>query len=159
MMLRIGPGTCLCHAERMQRNEQMQRVGEIFVGEWSLSITNMWWLDDPSTVTGSARGEWLGDAFVRVQAELDGEPTWDFVIGRSDATDRFVTLYHDERGVARVFELTIDADSWSMSRTDPDFHQRVGARIEGDRMVGTTDASEDQGATWRKDFDLVWERA
>jgi len=45
-----------------------------------------------------------------------------------------------------------------MSPTDPDFHQRLVGRVEGDRIVGRADASEDQGATWRKDFDLVFER-
>ena len=144
----------------MQRNAELERVAEIFLGAWSLTITNQWWLDDPTTVTsGTAKGEWLGDSFIRLQAEVDGEPTWDFVFGRSDARDEFVALYHDERGVARVFQMTLDDGGWTMSRTDPDFHQRLNGRVEGDRMVGKTEASEDQGATWRKDFDLVFERA
>lgn len=143
----------------MERNPGLQRVGEIFVGSWTLSITNQWWLDDPSTVTtGSAVGEWLGDSFVRVRAEIDGTPAWDFVFGRSDANDRFVVLYHDERGVARVFDLTLTGDSWEMSRADPDFHQKVWARIDGNRMVGAADASDEGGTNWRKDFDLIWER-
>ena len=144
----------------MERNTELQRVAAIFVGDWTLTITNQWWLDDPTTViTGSATCEWMGDSFLRMQAEIGGEPTWDFVFGRSDARDEFVVLYHDERGVLRVFELTLDGDTWTMSRTDPDFHQRLLARVEGDRMVGQTDASDDQGVTWRKDFDLIFERA
>jgi hypothetical protein len=55
--------------------------------------------------------------------------------------------------------MTLDGGAWAMSRADPDFHQRLVARVEGDRMVGRADASEDHGATWRKDFDLVFERA
>ena len=58
-----------------------------------------------------------------------------------------------------MFRLTIDGDAWEMQRADPDFHQRIVGRVEGDRMVGSADASEDQATTWRKDFDLVWERA
>lgn len=143
----------------MQRNAELERVAEIFVGDWTLSITNQWWLDDPTTVTsGNASGEWLGDSFVRLQAEFDGQPTWHFVFGRNDARDEFVALYHDERGVLRVFQLTIDGGAWTMSRTDPDFHQRILGRVEGDRMVGQADASEDFGTTWRKDFDLVFQR-
>jgi hypothetical protein len=143
----------------MQRNVELERLAEVFVGEWELSITNQWWLDDPTTViTGSATGGWLGDSFVRLQAELDGKPTWDFVFGRSDARDQFVALYNDERGMHRVFDVTLTDDAWTMSRTDPDFHQRLNARIDGDRMVGQTDASDDQGTTWRKDFDLIWTR-
>jgi hypothetical protein len=141
----------------MQRNEHMERVAEVFLGHWDLEITNMWW--EPETVgTGSAVVEWLGDSFLRLQAELNGAPSWDFVFGRSDANERFVVLYHDERGVMREFELTFEDDgSWELRREDPDFHQTLGARIDGDRMVGDTRAREDDG-TWRKDFDLVWTR-
>ena len=144
----------------MLRNAELERVAEIFVGGWTLEVTNQWWLDDPSTVsTGTATCKWLGDSFVRPQAEFDGEPTWDFVFGRNDARDEFVVLYNDERGVLRIFQLTLDGGAWTMSRADPDFHQRLVGRVEGDRMVGLAEASEDQGATWRKDFDLVFERA
>jgi hypothetical protein len=144
----------------VQRNEELERVAAIFVGDWALTITNQWWLDDPTTVTsGTAVGEWLGDSFVRLRAEIGDEPTWEFVFGRNDARDQFVVLYHDERGVLRVFELTLDDASWVMSRADPDFHQRLLGRVEGDRIVGQADASDDRGATWRKDFDLVFERA
>lgn len=144
----------------MQRNAELERVAEIFVGVWSLSVTNQWWLDDPATVTsGTATCGWLGDSFIRLEAEFDGKPTWDFVFGRNDARDQFVALYHDDRGVLRVFELTLDDGGWAMSRTDPDFHQRIVGRVDGDRIVGHADASEDQGSTWRKDFDLIFQRA
>lgn len=57
----------------------------------------------------------------------------------------------------RVAEIFVGG--WTMARADPDLHQRLVARVEGDRMVGKAEASEDQGATWRKDFDLVFERS
>jgi hypothetical protein len=144
----------------MQRNTELERVAAIFAGEWRVRLEHQWWVEDPdAVVTGTARGSWLGDSFVRFEASLDGKPTWDFVFGRSDAADRFVALYTDERGVHRIFDLVLDDEGWSMSRADPDFHQRLNGRLEGDRMVGTADASEDEGATWRKDFDLIFERA
>jgi hypothetical protein len=31
--------------------------------------------------------------------------------------------------------------------------------VAPDRIVGRWEASEDAGATWRKDFDLIFERA
>jgi hypothetical protein len=142
----------------MERNTELEQVAEIFLGNWALTITNQWWLDDPATVaSGTAKCEWLGDSFIRLQAEVDGVPAWEFVFGRSDARDQFVVLYYDERGVLRVFELTLEDGSWMMSRTDPDFHQRLVGRVEGDRIVGQADASDDHGATWRKDFDLIFE--
>jgi hypothetical protein len=144
----------------MQRNAELERVAKIFLGDWTLTITNQWWLDDPTTITfGTAKCEWMGDSFIRLQAEFGSEPTWDFVFGRNDARDEFVALYHDERGVQRVFQVTLDDGVWTMSRADPDFHQRLVGRVEGDRMVGQADASEDLGTTWRKDLDVVFERA
>ena len=143
----------------MERNEELSRLADVLVGDWTVTITNQWWLDDPSTVTaGEGRCEWLGDSFLRLQAHIEGMQAWDFVFGGSDANQQLVALYHDDRGVLRVFEVTLDDDGWAMSRTDPDMHQRLNGRIDGDRMVGQADASDDQGVTWRKDFDLIWER-
>jgi hypothetical protein len=45
-----------------------------------------------------------------------------------------------------------------MLREDPDFHQRIFWTVEADRIVGRPEASEDEGVTWRKDFDLILER-
>lgn len=144
----------------MRRNVELQKVAEIFVGEWTLRITNQWWLDDPTTVvSGTASCEWLGESFLLMHAVIEGVPAWEFVFGRSDARDENVVLYGDERGVLRVFDLTIDGDSWEMSRSDPDFHQRFAGRVEGSRIVAQTDASDDRGVTWRKDFDLIFERS
>jgi hypothetical protein len=41
---------------------------------------------------------------------------------------------------------------------DPDFHQRFVAAVHPDRIDGRWDASDDGGTTWRKDFDLIFER-
>jgi hypothetical protein len=45
-----------------------------------------------------------------------------------------------------------------MTREDPDFHQRLISTVESDRITSQVEASEDAGKTWRKDFDLIWER-
>jgi hypothetical protein len=54
--------------------------------------------------------------------------------------------------------MTFADGQWTMSREDPDFHQRFVARVEGDRILGHWDASDDGGATWRKDFDITFDR-
>jgi hypothetical protein len=144
----------------MDRNTELEKVADIFLGDWTLTVTNQWWLEDPTTViSGKASCEWLGDSFLRLQAAFEGVPAWEFIFGRSDARDQNVVLYHDERGVQRVFNLTVEGDTWEMSRTDPDFHQRFVGRVEGQRIVAQTDASDDEGDTWRKDFDIIFERA
>ena len=161
------------------RNEQLERIADVFVGDWSVVVTNQRWLDDANAeARGTAKGEWLGQAFVQLRLWLDAEgkevfgdtataqpegvereATMHFVFGRSDARDRFVALSHDERGVLRVFDFTLDGDDWMLHRADPDFHQRFVGRVDGDRILSHPDVSEDEGATWVKDFDLTFTRS
>jgi hypothetical protein len=140
------------------RNAALAELDEL-VGDWELTMTGAWFLDSPDTkVPGRATFEWIGDAFVAMRSELGGDPAWDLVIGHSDARDAYAVLYHDERGVSRVFAMTFSATEWTLVREDPDFHQRFVAERRGDRIVGRWDASEDQGRTWSKDFDVIFER-
>jgi hypothetical protein len=46
-----------------------------------------------------------------------------------------------------------------LSREDPDMFQRFIADVGPDRIAGRWEACEDHGSTWRKDFDLVFQRA
>jgi hypothetical protein len=145
------------------RNEALARVADVLLGEWKLTMTNAWFWDDPSAVImGSATIEWFNDAFLTMRWDFEGEqPAW-WVFGRNDARDEFVALSNDERGVLRVFDMTFDGagGEWLMSREDPDFHQRFVGIVasDGNRIDTHPDASEDEGRTWRKDFDLIFER-
>ena len=141
------------------RNESMSAL-DVLVGEWDLTLTDAWFLDSLETrVPGRASISCLDDAFVvwRWFAGDENEPA-EFVIGRSDARDVFTALYHDHRGVCRVFAMTFDGRTWTLQREDPDFHQRIVAAVAPDRITARAEASEDAGRTWRKDFDLILER-
>jgi hypothetical protein len=141
------------------RNQWLQELDGL-VGDWALTLKNAWFLESLETqVKGSATIEWLGDAFVVLRAALGGdETTWNFVIGRNDAREAYTVLYHDERGVERVYGMIFGDGRWTLLREDPDFHQRFVAEVEADRITGHWDMSEDQGATWRKDFDIIFDR-
>ncbi len=67
-------------------------------------------------------------------------------------------LYHDDRGVCRVFDMTLEGGVWTMLREDPDFHQRFVGKMSADRIDARNDASDDAGQTWRKDFDITFVR-
>jgi hypothetical protein len=54
--------------------------------------------------------------------------------------------------------MTFEDRQWMLVREDPDFRQRFVADVETDRIGGRWEMSEDQGHTWRKDFDLIFER-
>jgi hypothetical protein len=107
---------------------------------------------------GRAVASWLGEGFISLEAELRDEPTWHFVFGRNDPQGKLVALYHDPRPTARVFSMSFADGVWTMSREDPDMHQRWQSVVTPDRITGHWDASDDGGQTWRTDFDLVWER-
>jgi hypothetical protein len=140
------------------KNPALTQLDDL-IGDWTLTMTGAWFLDSLDTeVPGSATFEWLGESFVAMHSEEGGDPGWELVFGHSDAQEAYTALYHDERGVSRVFAMTFTPTEWTMTREDPDFHQRFVARREGDRIVGQWDASEDGGRTWRKDFDVIFQR-
>ena len=138
------------------RNPALEPLGEL-VGTWEVTLTNAWFLESMDVQQrGRAVVRWLGDAFVEMTAEMNGEPVWHFVFGRSDANNRSVVLYHDPRPASRIFELHRDEGAWVLHREDPDMHQRFVLRRVGESIEARTDASDDGGRTWRKDFDLLF---
>jgi hypothetical protein len=69
---------------------------DVLVGDWELTLTDAWFLDSRDVrQNGHATARWLGEAFVELDAELEGEPTWHFVFGRSDPDNQLIGLYHD----------------------------------------------------------------
>jgi hypothetical protein len=149
------------------RNEALQQVAAVLVGTWKLTMTNAWFWENPAAVVeGSATVEWLDDAFLIMrwvlgqESETISEAVW--VLSRSDARDAFIALSYDDRGVLRVFDMTFTGAGgvWMLTREDPDFYQRFVGMVsaDGNRIDAHPDASEDTGTTWRKDFDLTFER-
>ena len=146
-----------------KRNEALQRVADVLVGSWTLTMTNAWFWDNPAAVVeGSATVEWLDDAFLIMRWFFGEEAESVWLLSRSDARDSFITLSYDERGVLRVWDMTWTGagGAWMMTRDDPDFHQRFVGTVsaDGNRIDTHPDASEDNGKTWRKDFDVTFER-
>jgi hypothetical protein len=133
---------------------------DVLVGDWSLTLTDSWFLESREVEQhGRATGRWLGDSFIELDTEMEGEPLWHFVFGGSDANEELVGLYHDPRPMSRLFRVTVAEGEWMLLREDPDFHQRFVATLTPNRIEGRWDASDDGGASWRKDFDLIFERA
>jgi len=132
---------------------------DVLVGEWTLTLTDAWFLESRDIrQQGRATARWLGDAFIELEAEMEGEHVWHFVLGHSDPNKQLVALYHDPRPTSRLYHMAFTGEEWTLQREDPDFHQRFVAHVSADRIHGRWDASEDRGASWRKDFDLIFER-
>ncbi|TQS41096.1 hypothetical protein [Cryptosporangium phraense] len=143
------------------RNAELAKLDGL-IGEWATTLSDAWFLDAGVVVLGTTSIARLGESLLIMRTMLPGRSEsseMTFVIGRSDPNDTFVALYEDERGVCREFAMRFDEEHWTLSREDPDMHQRFLADVEGDRVFGRWEASDDEGATWRKDFDLTFERS
>jgi len=138
---------------------------DVLAGTWRVTMRNAWFLEPAGReVPGTARGEWLEDGFLVLRWSLDEDvaPATRhnvLVLGRDDARDAYTALYHDERGVGRVFAMTFDGASWTLLREDPDMDQRFTGEVTDVRITGRWEASVDQGATWRTDLELELVRA
>jgi hypothetical protein len=148
-----------------ERNARLEPL----IGEWSLAMV-MPGDERPSTlpdVGARVTFAWMGDrAFViqRWTVPIPEAPDGLAIIGWDDARDTFLQHYFDERGVARVYKMSLEDGTWRLERTKPDFSpfdfsQRfVGTFTDdGTRIDGTWEIAHDH-RTWEKDFDLIYSR-
>ena len=80
--------------------------------------------------------------------------------GGSDAANgTYVQLYSDERGVCRVYDMSIGDGEWKLWREGAPFAQRFTGRFEddGNTIVGRWEMAED-GTSYETDFDLIYRR-
>ena len=135
-----------------------------FVGEWDLEVS----LPSPSEVTARAVFEWTLDGrflLQRSEISIPEAPNALCVIGPDPRGDGYVQHYYDSRGVIRFYAMTFEAGVWTLVRESPDFsdlnfHQRYEGTFseDGNTIDGHWAISHDEGATWEKDFDLVYRR-
>ena len=145
--------------------DDARRRLEPFIGDWDVTLTHAWFLDSlDAEIHGTASAEWYADAFLLMHGELPGRTpeqggsAWWMAFARNDPRDTFIALYHDDRSVSRVFDMTYDGAEWTLLREDPDFHQRIVMRLADDRLDWRAEASEDAGRIWRKDLDYIFTR-
>jgi hypothetical protein len=95
----------------------------------------------------------------RSTIELPEAPDNLSIIGCDAANGTYYQLYSDERGVCRVYEMSIDDHEWRLWRTGEPFAQRFAGRFEdgGDTIVGRWELAED-GINYRLDFDLTYRK-
>ena len=111
--------------------------------------------------------EWVGhQAFVleRWTVPIPEAPDGLAVIRWDEGSGTFLQHFFDERGVARVYEMTLGDGVWTLERTKPDFSdftfsQRFSGMFthDGKRIDGTFEIAHDH-VTWEKDFDVVYTR-
>ena len=141
--------------------EEALRKLEPLVGEWILEAR--WPGGEPWPGGGRAVFEWHASRAHLVQratAELPEAPDSVSIIGCDGANGTYFQLYSDERGVCRVFEMSIGDGEWRLWREGAPFSQRFTARIsdDGTTITGRWEIAEDF-TNYTTDFDLVYRRA
>ena len=135
-----------------------------FVGEWNLEPS----FPTLPGATGRTVFEWALDGrFLvgRTEISVPEAPDSICLIGDDPRGGAFAQHYFDTRGVIRVYDMTFEDGVWTLQRDSPDFSdlsfwQRFSGTFseDGATITGRWDASHDEGATWEKDFDLVYRK-
>jgi uncharacterized protein (DUF342 family) len=96
----------------------------------------------------------------RTVVELPEAPDSICIIGCDAANGTYFQLYSDERGVSRVYDMSIGNGEWKLWRTGEPFAQRFTATLseDGKTMFGRWEKAED-GANYEADFDLTYRRS
>jgi hypothetical protein len=130
------------------------------VGEWTLEARP----PEGDPWPGEARSviEWhdSGAHIVeRSTVEMPGAPDGVSIMGCDAANGTYYQLYSDERGVCRVYEMSIDEREWTLWRDGEPFPQRFSATIseDGNTISGRWEKAED-GESFTTDFDLTYRR-
>jgi hypothetical protein len=146
--------------EPSDRDPALERL-DALVGEWTLEAGPPGGPAWPGS--GRVAFEWLeGRTFLiqRWTVDLPEAPDGIAIIGLGDEPGTFRQHYFDSRGVHRVYEMTLDAGVWKLSRDAPDpFPQRYTGTFEddGNTITGRWEKLE-EGEDWSTDFDLTYAR-
>jgi hypothetical protein len=98
-----------------ERAAALQRL-DAFVGEWTLEITFPGM--DPM-VGGRVTFEWTVDGPFLVQrwvVEHPDAPNGIAIIGADNSNGRYIQNYSDDRGVERIYDMTLADGTWKLWR-------------------------------------------
>ncbi|MGH2786191.1 MAG: hypothetical protein ACRDJ1_13095 [Actinomycetota bacterium] len=143
-----------------QTAEQALRALEPLVGEWSLEAT--WPNGEKWPGGGKVTFSWHGSGrhlVERGSADLPEAPDNVSIIGCDAANGTYTQLYTDERGVCRIYLMSIDNGEWKLWREGPPFSQRFTGTFsdDGNTIAGRWEIAEDH-ENYVTDFDLVFRR-
>jgi hypothetical protein len=140
--------------------EDALRKLEPLVGEWTVEAR--WPSGEPWPGAGRCTFEWhpsRAHLVERTTADLPEAPDSISIIGCDAANGTYFQLYSDDRGVCRVYEMSIDDRQWTLWREGEPFSQRFTASIseDGNTITGRWEIAEDF-ANFTTDFALTYRR-
>ena len=131
---------------------------EPLIGEWTTEVRH----PDIGVVHGEMSVEWLeGGGYLIQRSTMEDTrfPRGITVIGPDRSGEKIVQHYFDSRGVARIYDISLEAGVLRMWRDDADFAQRYTGRFtdDGSAIEVALERTEPDG-TWVHDFDLTYRR-
>ena len=146
----------------MEYDERDPRLAalDIFLGEWIEQV------EVPNATPGRSLFEWDLKGSFLIQRALSPLPEYpDGLMIISLAQDGYLQHYFDSRGVVRLYRMSLEGQSWTLTRTEPDFSpldfsQRFVSTIsaDGNRIEGRWETWYDSGQSWELDFPLTYTR-
>jgi len=139
--------------------EALKRL-EPLVGKWKLEAIPP--SGEPWPGDAGATFEWHDSGahlIERSWVEMPEAPDGISIMGCDAANGTYYQLYSDERGVCRVYQMSIDEHEWKLWRTGEPFAQRFTGRFsdDGNTINGRWEAAKD-GENFETDFDLIFRR-
>jgi hypothetical protein len=140
--------------------EEALRKLQPLIGEWRLEATGSG--GEPWPGEAQATFEWHESGAHLIQRstiEMPEAPDGISIIGCDAASGTYYQLYSDDRGVCRVYQMSIGDGEWKLWREGEPFSQRFTGRFEdgGDTIVGRWEIAQD-GTNYETDFDLIYRR-
>jgi hypothetical protein len=134
---------------------------DAFIGEWRVDASF------PGAPPGRSVFEWALNGQYLVQRSDAPDPAPDslVVVSVDPKTGAYTQHYFDSRGVVRLYAMTLNRGTWTLTRESPDFspldfNQRFIGKFsrDGKTIKGSWETSKKRGSTWVNDFDLVFTR-
>ncbi len=132
---------------------------DVLIWEWTMVGTHPAFL---SAAHGRSSFEWLmegGLLLWHFEWERPGPPSALSVIGHDDSVETCSMLYADERGVARIYQMSLAGGVWKMWRESSGFSQRMTGTVSSDGNTSTChgELSRD-GSHWEQALDVTYTR-
>jgi hypothetical protein len=140
--------------------EQALKELEPLIGEWDLEAIAPG--GEPWPGEARATFEWHDSGahvVERSTIEMPEAPDAIAVMGCDAANGTYFQLYSDDRGVCRIYEMSIGEGEWRLWREGEPFAQRFTGRFEdgGNTIAGRWEKAE-AGGEYETDFDLIFRR-
>lgn len=131
----------------------------ILIGEWDMVGIHP---ALPEPVRGHSSFSWLKEETLlrwHFDWERGGIPTALSIIGHDDSVEACSVLYSDERGICRIYQMSLSGGVWKMWRDVPGFSQRMTATFSEDENTITWHGELSlNGSTWEQDLDMTYTR-